>query len=296
MQPILIPLDGSALAEAVFPIGRTLAQRTGAPVRLVHVRHPLQPLYVEGLPVVDKQLRPLHGLHEQSYMEQARQRFRGDMTVEVVVDVLDGPTASALATHAATTNSALIVMTTHGYGGFERFWLGSVADTLVRIAGVPILLYRPHGENGPEAKPLEGRPILVPLDGSPLSEQILPHVSWLAHAFNAPITLLRVLPLDATHADAPDPLGDSPLAEAERYLQQVRLGLEEQGCRTRTHLMSHEQPARALLGVATRDNVGIIAMATHGRGDMQRLILGSVSDKVLRSADVPLMLYRPQAD
>lgn len=91
MQPILIPLDGSPLAEAVFPLGRVLAQRTGAPVRLVHVRHPHQPLYVEGLPVVDKQLRPLHGLHEQAYMEQARARFRGDTTLEVAIDFLEGP-------------------------------------------------------------------------------------------------------------------------------------------------------------------------------------------------------------
>lgn len=186
-------------------------------------------------------------------------------------------------------------MTTHGYGGFERFWLGSVADTLVRIAGVPLLLHRPHGG---ETVPFAGRTILVPLDGSPFAEQILPAASWLARALSAHVHLLRVVapPPHPDDTPAPDSLGDSARADAERYLRQVSLGMAEQGCHVEAHGVEQAQPARAILDFAEQHRVDLIAMTTHGRGDVQRLLLGSVSDKVLRSAAVPLLLYRPQAD
>ena len=153
MRTILIPLDGSPLGEQALPIGRVLAQRAGAAVHLVHVRNPYQPFYVqEGVPVVDEQLRPLRELHERTYLERVRARLQEEAGVEVQVALLEGPTAQTLSAYANTTGSDLIIMTTHGYGGFERFWLGSVADALVRMSGVPVLLRRSHGPDSTEGE------------------------------------------------------------------------------------------------------------------------------------------------
>lgn len=295
MNRILIPLDGSPLAEQAVELGRTLAQRARATILLVHVRNRYHPIYVEGLPVIDERLRPVQGLHEWSYLKGVRARLQAGTALEVEMALLDGPIAPTLAAEARDTGSDLIIMTTHGYGGFERFWLGSVADALLRISEVPLLLHSARGTPEGTVEPFRCDSILVPLDGSALAEEVLGPMERLAQLVGARVHLLRVLSHEEAAAP-PGAMGVSPRARAEGYLQSVADTLGAGGIEVEWHLATHEHPARAILTFAEQLQGTLIAMATQGEGGMRRFLLGSVSDKVLRGSSSPLLLYRPRGD
>jgi len=306
-RSILVLLDGSPFAEHALPCAYEIAQRSGATLRLVHV-HTLSatPIHVEGQPVIDENLASLSREHERMYLEQVKARLPEvyaeiDITVQVldrsVESIVNESLGAFLAAHIATTGIDLVVMTTHGRGGLARFWLGSVADMLVRLTNVPILLIRPT-ENPPDfAHPPVFQQILVPVDGSVLSEQIIEPALALGELLQAEYTLLLVVePLYAdynliTHTTT---LDAEAIQRAQSYLATLaqRLGTENRSIATRFILA--ENPAVVILEHAQRHANDLIAMATHGRSGVKRLLIGSVADKVLRGATTPVLVYRPQ--
>jgi nucleotide-binding universal stress UspA family protein len=296
--PVLVPLDGSELAERAVPVAVELVRRGGAELRLVHVHTAItaEPIHVEGLPVIDEQMRSLRSQHEQAYLERASRRLAGG--VRVSVDLLDGPVATTLAAHAESCRAGLIVMTTHGRGGFERLWMGSVADEIVRVSRVPLLLVRP--EPGPGPGPL--RRILVPLDGSSLAEGILEHATRLALLAEGELVLLAVVLLRAPVAWVPDPALAAALPEedvvgerkrAQEYLEGVAVRLAATGVGVRTRVEIGAAVTPAILDVARAEQADAVALATHGRSGLVRLALGSVADKVVRASRTPVLLFRP---
>jgi nucleotide-binding universal stress UspA family protein len=222
--------------------------------------------------------------------------------VRVTTAMLDDPVAGALQTYAAAHDVDLMVMTTHGCGAFSRFWLGSVADTLVRCAPMPILLLRSQ-ETPPDLEQLpEIKHILVPLDGSTLAEAILPPATALGALTNAAFTLLHVIALDVdgyamdwpvarTEAGALAALRD----DAQAYLDRVAERLGAQSLVVHTAVIGG-QPAPAILEYARDHAIDLIALATHGRSGAARLLLGSIADKTLRGATTPVLLYRPPTE
>ena len=162
-RSILVPLDGSPLSEYALPTAYDIACRSGATLGLLHVHECATPtpIYVEGIPAIDQNLLSLSKTHELAYLERIRDRLTDEHDLLITValidpfnaDIRDQTIATMLATHATATNTDLIVMTTHGRGGLARFWLGSVADVLIRASPVPVLLLRPG-----EAIPKPDRP------------------------------------------------------------------------------------------------------------------------------------------
>jgi nucleotide-binding universal stress UspA family protein len=311
MHTILVPLDGSPLSEYALPIACNIAQRSGAALGLVHVRVRATPapISVEGLPVIDEHLQSLRSVHELTYLERIRDRLAADPDLFITVAILDPLDADVhdltipdmLVNYAAATDTDLIVMTTHGRGGFARFWLGSVADALVRASPVPILLLRPD-EGMPE--PDRGRAIqriLIPLDGSARSETIVEHALAFGQLIQPEYTLLRVVAPFVLGAAAPfttptdfDPDRTRRLqTEAQDYLDSVAQRLQTRGAQVRTRVLISEQVAAAILEDACQHDIDLIAMSTAGRSGLTRLLIGSVADKVLRRAEKPLLLYRP---
>jgi nucleotide-binding universal stress UspA family protein len=293
---ILVPLDGSALAERALPVAAELSRLAGAPVELVHVHVPISPdpIHVEGLPVIDEHMRSLRRDHERAYLERLREGLGAEASVSTAV--VDGPVAPGLAAHARAVGAWLIVLTTHGRGGLERMWLGSVADELARVSPVPILLVRPE-------PPPAGRfaRILAPLDGSKTSEAILEHAARLARlGSGAEIVLLRVvqplvaavwLPEGAVAAAAPQE--DLPGRErrAREYLDVAARSLA--GLRVRPRVEVAASVAAAILQTAQAEACDLVALATHGRSGLARVALGSVADKVVRASHTPVLLFRP---
>ena len=291
VERILVPVDGSELAEDALPLAMSLAARAGAALRLVHVRDRLHPIYIDGLPVVDESLHPLPDLHERTYLSRLRDRLEASDGVKVEAVILEGRIARTLAHHAKQVECVLIVMTTHGYGGLERFWLGSVADRLVRLSEVPLLLHKPsptpeHGEG------FACERILVLLDGSERAEKILGCVEWIAKTMGATVQLREVVePARDSHDGDGAPVSH---AEAQRYLREIADRLATSGVQASTHIEQHGEPASAILDHAREAGADLIALTTRGRGGVQRMLLGSVSDKVLRGTEVPLLLFRPK--
>jgi nucleotide-binding universal stress UspA family protein len=194
-------------------------------------------------------------------------------------------------------------MTTHGRGGLARLWLGSVADDLIRRSQVPILALRPDQASLDFGQPDMFKQILIPLDGSALAEGILEHILALGMLMQAEHILLRIvqpftLPIGArfpapTERDAA--VTKSRRRAAQAYLSRLARKLRATGARVRTRVRVADRPAPAILAYARRRSVDLIAMSTHGHGGVRRLVLGSVADKVLRSANAPILLYRSRA-
>jgi len=205
----------------------------------------------------------------------------------VTTALVYGLTVDAILAHAQAGNADLIVMTTHGRGPARRFFLGSVADELIRRAQVPLLLTRPF-EPAPTLIPeplLEN--MLIPLDGSGLAEQVLGPALVLAQLMEARCTLLRVVEAGAALAGRTE--------EAEVYLQNLIGRLGAQSLRIQTRVVVAHHPAEAIGKEAQAQSSDLIALATHGRGGARRMLLGSVADKVIRGTSLPVLVYRPLA-
>jgi len=230
--------------------------------------------------------------------------------VAVSARVLDGSVGEALSARVRATGADLVVMTTHGRGPLGRLLLGSFADQLVRRADVPLLLVRP-GEALPDfAADSLPRRVLVPLDGSPLAEEILGPATSLAKLMKAEVVLMRIVPpaLSSnypTPSEGIKPFGEALLKQLENqeaaarreagvYLEGVARRLRSEGLTVATRVASNDRPAAAILEQAQVDATDLIALETHGRHGITRLFLGSVADKVLREASVPMLVQRPQ--
>jgi nucleotide-binding universal stress UspA family protein len=273
-------------------------------LHLAHVHVLNDPIYIEGMPVIDAELHSLAREHERAYLERVRDGLISPRELSITCANLDsnGSVAGTLARYVETSKIDLVVMTTHGRGGLARAWLGSVADALVRCSPVPSLLVRP-GESAPDiAQTPQLKRIMIPLDGSTLSEQILESAVELGGLTEAEYILLRAAepfvlvgyaPLaQASRLDLK--LTQEGLAAAQRYLDRVAERLRAEGHPARTRALLAEQPAVAILDEVRLQDADLIAMTTHGRSGLARLLLGSVADKVLRGSTLPVLLQRPQ--
>jgi nucleotide-binding universal stress UspA family protein len=217
--------------------------------------------------------------------------------------VRSGDIVDALVQHASQTHANLIVMSTHGRGPMKRVWLGSVADGVVRHSPIPVLLIHP-GEGTPRDPASEwlfGR-VLVPLDGSGYSEEVLPWAVALGEVGGAAYTLMEVVQppmvLGPPYGTFPPPHIDDEQLRALRvaskdYLEGVADRLRTREFRAETIVRDDASTAQGILDQAEKNDVDLIAMSTHGRGGLGRVLLGSVADKVVRGATVPVLLLRP---
>lgn len=309
-RTILVPLDGSQFAEHALPVALALARRSGARLHLVSVSTPLTAAYLEGIYLGSDDLDAEVNTRYRAYLDGMAVRLREYINVPITDEVRHGEVAPALCQLASGGEYDLVVMATHGRGPLGRFWLGSVADEVIRHVTLPVLLVRPEdGEARLDEEPDLSR-VVVPLDGTPLAEQILEPAIVLALGMpGAEIDLVRVIgPVmpDVVPVDFFEPsseieriqkeinaLQEAVRHEAETYLAGVARRLEERGLRVRTHVVLEEKPAEAILHEATAEHAGLIALETHGRGGLSRLFRGSVADKVVRGAHVPVLVHRP---
>jgi nucleotide-binding universal stress UspA family protein len=307
-RSLLVPLDGSAFSEQALPIALSLARRAGAALEVAHVHTPFEYYRVPSAvaPDLDEKARK----DKQYYLDGIVNRLGAEGKVTATSTLLVGHAADALHDHAVAQGIDLVVMTTHGRGPLSRFWLGSVADDLMRRLPMPVLLVRPQ-EPVPDAgqEPVF-RHVLIPLDGSELAEQILEPAVALGTLMEAEYTLLRIVePLLEFDDDVLRPrtrLFSSSLyaetavmrerqhVEAQNYLLGVANRLRSQSLPIQVRVVPDLHPAAAILNEARDHGIDLIALATRGLGGLARLVLGSVADKVVRGATTPVLVYRPR--
>lgn len=306
---ILVPLDGSPLAEAILPEVVDLARHHGAEVLLLRVA------LVHTLPGVDQTEAQVRAVEEaEGYLAEVERRLAAQ-GVPVSGAVRYGRAVEEILDHAESKRADLIAMSTHGRSGIRRFMLGSVAEAVLRAAPVPVLLLRGKAsaaawrEAGvsPAARqrPVElAAPvihhILCPVDFSETSERAMAYAGALAGRFGADLTVLHVVydPLDVTCSHIPHPpleqLREEMIREAEHTLHsRVRRALRFLP-RAKTAVVAGP-PFRQIIRYAREHHVDLIVMGTQGLSGLDRLIMGSTAERVVRTAPCPVVSIRAAA-
>jgi nucleotide-binding universal stress UspA family protein len=288
---ILLPLDGSALADRARPYAAALARRTRGRVVLMEAvalrTRPDQPTSNADIKVMDQADRFLAAAAAELTAEGIHAEYH---------ELYEEP-AQAIIDATKRYDADLVVMATHGRSGIGRMIYGSVADQVLRHSTVPVLLVPAHSDRSWSSdKPLS---VLVPLDGSALAEEALASAQRLSEAFAAHVQLLRVVepPTYPLYGEgyAYIPFDEeADLADARTYIEERADSLRKHGFQVSTAVLVGN-PGRTIEVYAREQNVDVIAMATHGLGGLGRLVLGSVATDVLRRGVVPVLLLRPTA-
>jgi nucleotide-binding universal stress UspA family protein len=298
IRSIVLALDGSPLAEQAIPFAQAIAQRARAKLKLVLVHEPI--LLMEPGPGYAK-LELAMQKADREYLKSVTARLREQLGKAVSSSVLRGMSvAQTLATYVRELGADLMVITTHGRGGIRRAWLGSVTDQLIRSSEVPILVVRP-GEAGSAMQSGEIREVLVALDGSSLAEAAIEPAIALARLWDAEISVVQVVRPVVPTTDSPWPFPVSYSNQvtalrrdaAQDYVVDIAQDLREAGVRSTGVAVIGATVPETLIELAAPARVSLVAVSTHGLGGLKRLVLGSVADKVVRGAEVPVLVVRP---
>lgn len=295
LRAILVPLDGSELAEQAIATGAARARAAEAVLHFVSVREPLPPL---ALPP-DVALPP-HQLESEAveelrrYLESVAERVRPTLRTPVHTAVCTGDAATELCGYVEAHHVDLVVMTTHGRTGMSRLWLGSVADRMLRRLEVPALLLHP-GE-GPQ--PTEFRHLVVALDGE-IEQPVLDGMMAVgARAGATRCILTRVVEptipvlsgLAARPGQLPPDLTARQAEDARRYLARIAEPLVQGGWDLDWQVLVGRGVASQVLALADVCAADCIVVGTRGARGLERLLLGSVADKIVRGARVPVLV------
>ena len=280
---ILVPLDGSRVAEQILPHLRRLLHRQDAEVILVRAAVP--PPVENGLLMADALLAAAR-----DYLIETQDHLR-DQGARVRMVVRVGSPARVILDVAEEERVTMIALATHGETGLKRLLAGSVAEEVLRRTPVPVLVVRPFWSyellpgrmDGEELRPM--RNLLVPMDTPEEADQLLPPVIELARLFDARVVLLHVLkPEELKKADA-----GARRAEEESLLSRLASRLEEEKVEAQTSIAKGD-PAKEILEAARANEIDLIAMSTHAKSGFLRLFSSGVTEKVLRESTCPLLV------
>jgi nucleotide-binding universal stress UspA family protein len=293
-RKIMVPLDGSHLAEIVLPYAEEIVARFGAEISLVTVS--------EATPTdIDR----LYG----SYLEFATAQVRGELKAwgvqeetRIHNEVLRGTPASEIINYADKNQIDLIAMASHGRSGEGPWLLGAIAGKVLRAADKPVLLIRvPASKTALEEKRLI-RKILVPLDGSTMGEAGLPYAEMMAKVLQGELVLFHVLEpivpiaagdgLDYPGFHVYPEVEERRKASASAYFDKLSHSLRDRGVIVSQAIVSGSA-ANQIVDYAHSNAFDLIVMPTHGRSGLGRWVFGSVTDKVLHAGDTPVLTVRP---
>jgi nucleotide-binding universal stress UspA family protein len=301
---ILVPLDGSDFGEHAIPMALSILRRGPSCLHLVHVTSSLVPEYANipasgqlfDAAVIERELRE----DMAAYLAGVSASLPQGVNSEVAL--LMGASGESIAAYAAEQRVDIIVMATHGRGGINRAWLGSVAESVVHAGPAPVLLVRP-AENGKENRgvPLAAGPVLVPLQDMEFSGKIIPHAQAFAMSAGGRVVLLDVIiPLErrarVIEARLPDDeqrIVSDAINRDRAYLEPIAADLRANGLDVTVRVIESPSAAAAILDEANSIGASAIAMATHARRGVSRLLFGSVANKVVRGSTGPVLLFRP---
>lgn len=310
---VVIPLDGSELAEGVLPHVAEVIRDRGSQVYLLSVAplmKGMSPAAVDAPPPPDGVRGERKRVEEElvAYLQTVAKELE-PVAADVQVGVRFGRQADEILAFVSDVGADLIAMSTHGRSGIGRWVFGSVADRMLRGAACPVLLVRARSR-GAVTAPLPRTPyecILVPLDGSELAEQVLPYVKALIRPNHTSIHLVSVLTTglgDRTVAllTSYPPglrLATTALHHAEiqlrSYLRSVAAVLRERGAAVHIAIQ-RGSPADEILACAAKVEADLISMTTHGFSGLSRWVYGNVAGKVLQGAHAPVLLVRPASE
>ena len=293
---ILVPLDGSGMAEAALPAAVFFAAKFKAVVTLFHVVERNAPREIHGQPHLKD------AGEAADYLKAVAQRaFPAGARVDFHVHTTEvDNVAESIVAHADELHHDMIVMCSHGRGKALHLLLGSIAQKVIAKGRLPVLITHPGRDGGVPA--FSCSQLLLPLDGDPEHEKALPVAKELAKGCGAVLHLVMVVPsfgsLSGESAVAsrflPGTMAkilEMSVPQAEEYLRAQAETLRGQGIKARAHVLRGD-PAAALDEFSRQLQADLIIMATHGTSGMNALWEGSVAHKVISRSSVPLLLIR----
>jgi nucleotide-binding universal stress UspA family protein len=283
---ILVPLDGSKLAEGVLPYSRFLAGALQLPVDLIHVNDP-------------EMVAPsAHRTRGADYLNEVAASSLSSLTVNCYVK--NGAAAEVILNTALADAGILITIATHGQSGGQRWLLGRVAQKVLQASKNPLILIRPNEETRPSGE-VRLTAVIVPLDGSHLAEQIFPHVVYFATKLGLQVVLIRTYTLPTAsyfmgaHVSTPDmaDFREKMKKEVGDYLHAKVEELRVEGVAKVSCVVTEGKGAEEIIDLAQRTSDNMVAMSTHGRSGIGRWVLGSVTDRVVSYCGDPVLVIRP---
>jgi nucleotide-binding universal stress UspA family protein len=292
---MLIPLDGSKVAEQVLPYARYLAKTISLPVELFQaldaealesLASPGQGRYVDTL-VNERRTS------SSEYLQTVGKSFK-QIPVSCTLEI--GKPEDLILDKAAADAQTLVVMATHGRSGFQRWVLGSVADKVLHGVANDLFLIRATEQGNTEGAATLSK-VIVPLDGSPLAEKVLPRIVELGKQMPLEVILMRAYALPPAiapneYAGYGQELFDQLETEAKDYLSEKAKELAAQGLSKISSVVDMGYGAEEITALAHKTPDNFIAMCTHGRSGVKRWALGSVTDRVVRHSGDPVLIIR----
>lgn len=309
---ILVPLDGSKLAEETIPYAREIAGRLDLDLDFLHVSGPLESRLSMVQMYVDNIAESVKGqIHRIQTTTVGKATFR---PVEVRSKVSTGYPPEEILKYAEENGIDIILMATHGASGVRRWALGSVAHQVLHASKVPVWLIRSGVPEEVIYDKWPRRTILVPLDGSRLAELALPHAEALAKQRGTQAIEILLLSIYAPsvsplvyyfqtdypptvplkYADYIQQEIDQAKERSEKYLKNIADQFNSKGIRARTEAIMGEA-AEEIIKYANKTPFQVIVMSSHGRSGLRHLAFGSVAEKVLLEVNIPIFMIRPES-
>jgi len=290
---ILVPLDGSELAEVTLWYAEGLAGRMRSAITLLLV---LSPEDLTSRYMYDCYLKEITKRTKANAEERSAGKKEGE--IKVGYEILKGDAAEEIVDYADKARTNLIIMSTQGRSGVRRWALGNVANKVLRATGKPVLLIRAKG-----AKPDVYRDrlvkVLVPVDGSKESESILRYVTYIATELDLEVTLFHAWVRkseDITFTTEGLKRLNQARKRREGYIKRIETRLKRKGVNVNSVFKEvlTGGAAEEIIKMAEEGDFSMVAMSTHGRSGLGRWIFGSNAEKVLEAGSTPLLLVRPR--
>lgn len=287
-KKLLVPLDGSPLAEKALPHAAYIAKKHGSEIFLLSI------VSTSG----NKSTTTL----SRAYLKLKEDQLEKDGIKATIEIVYGGSVADRIVEFAEKNDIDLIAICTHGYSGFKRLMIGSVAEKVIVNTSRPVLLIRP----GSKVEEVGIGRILLPLDGSFFSEAAIPYAIGIARDLNATLTLLAVTENPNIPSDRPPDIKpsweeyrkaliDEAKQQAGEYLNRVKVDIEKRKVKVKCQVVVGDI-ANSICSVADCENVDMVVMATHGRTGLSRLVFGSVARRIADESCQPVLMVRPMEE
>jgi len=287
---ILVPLDGSQVAEIAIPYAELLAG-LGSEVTLLHVcedthgeQHNMHKLYMEKM---------AENTRIAALQYKAKYNRKVDVEIKVKAVMLEGHPAEQIVDYAAREEIKMILIATHGRSGVGRWVLGSVANKVIRATNRPVNLIRAGTERTYNIATAKGPKILVPLDGSETSEKVLPYAVEMAEKINGEIILVNVAvpvyPGEFTPSTYHEEPWEELSAKITEYLKKISSRIEQKGIAV-TYEVRSGDAADEIIRAADEQDADLVAMTCCGRSGFGSWAFGSTMEKVLNQGHQPLLL------
>lgn len=302
LDPILVPLDGSQLAECVLPHTAAIARSFDSEIILLRMLEKNQT--GASAQLFDLLNWQINKTKAALYLEKIKERFQ-ESRLRVQTTVLEGLVAEGITEYAQSQGVKLIILSSHGRNGLTQWGISSITQKIILSAQTSLLIVRAHqyGVYSDELSetPLYYQRILVPLDGSQRAENVLPIITQLAHFHKSQIHLVQVVQTPEMARQMPPVPEDIDLfngvvtrnrEEAGHYLEQVKSRSYLEGISVETHLITSENAAAELHQVVEQEHIDMVTLNAHGYSGNLQWPHGSMVNNFIMYGKVPLLIVQ----